>query len=349
MIRVLLSGVGRRVELVNFFKENGFYVISLDIDLTAPALYFSNRFYKNFKFNEPYFISNVIDLINKEGVDIAFSLIDPELPVFSKNKDILKNVFRFFPDYNVVNITYNKFLFFEVFSKLIKNNIIPTFNLSMLFAENLNKNELESFIKEVINDEFLIIKPIFGSSSLNVFKLKNVFKYFNNLEKIVSYLKNIIFILDIDYQEFIIQKYIDFKEEITVDIFFDIEANLVELCQRKRLKVRAGEVERAITVKYKFLTNFILNLSKLLKTNNLKIIGPANFQFLIKDEQNFYLSEINTRFGGGYPLSYYANANFFEHIRNIVLGKNIIYPLDSRYQQDLFLLRYDSSFIIQKK
>ncbi|MCX7870516.1 MAG: ATP-grasp domain-containing protein [bacterium] len=346
MIKVLLSGVGRRVELVNFFKENGFYVISLDIDLTAPALYFSNKFYKNFKFNDPYFISNIVDIINKEGIDIAFSLIDPELPIFSENKDILKNVFRFFPDYNVVNITYNKLLFFEVFSKLIKNNIIPTLNSSALFSEN--SNELNSFIQEVIDDDFLIIKPIWGSSSLNVFKLKNVFKYFNNLEKAISYFKNIISILDLDYRSFIIQKYINFNEEITVDIFFDTGADLVELCQRKRLKVRAGEVERAVTVKYNFLTNFILYLSRLLKDNNFKFIGPVNFQFLIKDEENFYLSEVNTRFGGGYPLSYYANANFFEHIRNITLGKSISYPLDSRYQQNLFLLRYDSSFIIEK-
>jgi len=50
MIKVLLSGVGRRVELVNFFKENGFFIVSLDIDLTAPALYFSHKFYKNLKF-----------------------------------------------------------------------------------------------------------------------------------------------------------------------------------------------------------------------------------------------------------------------------------------------------------
>ncbi len=237
-------------------------------------------------------------------------------------------------------------MFFEVFSKLIKNNIIPTLNSSALFSEN--SNELNSFIEEVIDDDFLIIKPIWGSSSLNVFKLKNVFKYFNNLEKAISYFKNIISILDLDYRSFIIQKYINFNEEITVDIFFDTGADLVELCQRKRLKVRAGEVERAVTVKYNFLTNFILYLSRLLKDNNFKFIGPVNFQFLIKDEENFYLSEVNTRFGGGYPLSYYANANFFEHIRNITLGKSISYPLDSRYQQNLFLLRYDSSFIIEK-
>ncbi len=121
----------------------------------------------------------------------------------------------------------------------------------------------------------------------------------------------------------------------------------MELCQRKRLKVRAGEVERAITVKYQFLTNFILYLSDILIKNDFKLVGPVNFQFLIKDENEFYLSEINPRFGGGYPLSYYSKANFFEHIKNIFYNKNLNYFLDSRYEENIYMLRYDSSFVIE--
>ncbi|MGC8734011.1 MAG: ATP-grasp domain-containing protein [bacterium] len=346
MLKVLLSGVGRRVELVNFFKQNDFYVISLDIDLTAPALYFSDKFYRNLKFSDQNFIYNIVKLVNKEKVDLAFSLIDPELPFFSKNKQILENVFKFFPDYYVVNTTYNKFLFFDYFSKLIKNNIVLSLSLEEVI-NNKDNDKLKKIINQVINDEFLIIKPIFGSSSNNVFKIKNIFKYFDNLFDIINYLVNFFDILGLDYKDFIIQRYINYREEITVDIFYDLNSNVVELCQRKRLKVRAGEVERAVTVKYSFLTDFVLKLSKILINNGFRLVGPVNFQFLIIDEIEFYLSEINTRFGGGYPLSYYAKANFFEHIKNILNGYELNYFVDSRYKEGIYMLRYDNSLIIE--
>jgi len=350
MIKVLLSGVGRRVELVNFFKENGFFIVSLDIDLTAPALYFSHKFYKNLKFDDENFITNIVNIINNEGIDLAFSLIDPELPIFAKNKEKLESIFRFFPNYNAVNTTYDKLLFFKYFNKLVKYNTIPTLFLNDLIEdidEKYKRIEIDSFINCIINDDFLAIKPVFGSSSKEFFKIKNIFKKFNNLKKLNRYLINFFKILNLDLKKFIIQKYIDYDEEVTVDIFYDIDSKVVELCQRKRLKVRSGEVERAVTVKYTFLTNFILYLSDILIKNGFKLVGPVNFQFLIKDEDEFYLSEINTRFGGGYPLSYYSNANFFEHIKNIFYNKNLDYFLDSRYKENIYMLRYDSSFIIE--
>lgn len=349
MLKVLLSGVGRRVELTNFLKQNDFYIVSSDVDLTAPALYFSDKFYKNLKFNDQNFIYNIIELINRERINLVFSLIDPELLIFSKNKEILGHVFRFFPDYYIVNTTYNKFLFFEYFSKLIKRNVILSLSLEKIIDNNekIDDIELNDFINQVINDDFLIIKPVFGSASKDVFKIKNIFKYFDNLFNGINYLVNFFNILNLDYKDFIIQKYIDYKEEITVDIFYDLDSNLVELCQRKRLKVRAGEVERAVTVKYNFLTDFILNLSKIMVNSGFRLVGPVNFQFLVIDKSEFYLSEINTRFGGGYPLAYYAKANFFEHIKNIVNFYKLNYFIDNRYKKGVYMLRYDNSLIIE--
>ena len=346
MLKVLLSGVGRRVELVKIFKENGFNVISLDMDITAPALYFSDKYYKNLKFSDLNFIDNILDITYKEKVDLIFTLIDPELPVLARIKEILKDKMLLFPNYNVISKTYDKSLFFEFFSNLFPENILPTVVVKNFFDNNdcFDNNNWEDFIKKTYYDEFLILKPILGSSSKNVYKIRNIFKY--NIDKAKNFLTDFFYILDIKIEDFIIQKYIDYDEEITVDIFYDIDSNVVELCQRKRLKVRAGEVERACTVKYSFLTEFILDLSKSLIQRDFLLVGPVNFQFLIKGS-NFYLSEINTRFGGGYPLAYYAGANFMEHIINIYLNKKPNYWIDQRYTTNLFMLRYDSSYVMK--
>ena len=55
--------------------------------------------------------------------------------------------------------------------------------------------------------------------------------------------------------------------------------------------------------------------------------------------------EINPRFGGGYPLSYYAKANYADYIiREYLLGECIDYSGD--WLDNTLMLRYDNDVIV---
>ena len=55
--------------------------------------------------------------------------------------------------------------------------------------------------------------------------------------------------------------------------------------------------------------------------------------------------EINPRFGGGFPLSYYAKANFAAYlVREYLLGETISYS-DAWLDRTL-MLRYDNDIIV---
>jgi carbamoyl-phosphate synthase large subunit len=54
--------------------------------------------------------------------------------------------------------------------------------------------------------------------------------------------------------------------------------------------------------------------------------------------------EINPRFGGGYPLSYHANANYPGMIINEYLSNNKV-EFNNSWTSDLLMLRYDEEII----
>ena len=130
----------------------------------------------------------------------------------------------------------------------------------------------------------------------------------------------------------------------TTDFFsFIYNSKFVELCQRKRLKVRGGEVEQAITIKDKNITAIVESM-----VESLDFLGVINIQIMIKDNK-YYLGEINARFGGGFPLSYYAGANLVEHLNDLIRSKEIPTYSTDRYKEDFCMLRYDDAVYKDKK
>ena len=67
--------------------------------------------------------------------------------------------------------------------------------------------------------------------------------------------------------------------------------------------------------------------------------------FVDLKEKSFKAIEINPRFGGGYPLSYYAGANFPRMlIQEYILEKAVDFLDD--WEDNLLILRHDSKVLI---
>lgn len=317
MLNILLTSVGRRVSLVKFFKEaigNRGKIYAADCVNTAPALYVADKAFIVPRVNDRDYIPLLLDKCKKENIKLIVPLIDPELPVLSKERGLFlrEGIIPLISEYDVVMIGYDKLLTAKFFYDIN----IPTPE-TFVYTEDLDFKDVKFPI---------IIKPRFGSASIGVQKCES-------MQDLMFYSSKI--------SEPIIQEFLE-GEEITIDILCDFEGKLISMVQRKRLKIRAGEVERGITIKNEELFNLVKKIVDMLKP-----FGVINIQcFWTKN--GFLFTEINPRFGGGYPLSYYAGVNFPKIIIDILEGKKVKDTVFD-YKEGLLMLRYDEAIYIDEK
>ena len=146
----------------------------------------------------------------------------------------------------------------------------------------------------------------------------------------------------LDDESLIFQQLIDRSfTEFTVDAYYNRSGELCCLVPRERLEVRAGEVSKGVTRRHQVYEYLLPRLSLLEGAR-----GCITFQLFAKPaEEQFYALEINPRFGGGYPLSYSAGANYPGWlIDEYLLGKDIGFIDD--WEPDLIMLRYDAKVLV---
>lgn len=197
--------------------------------------------------------------------------------------------------------------------------------INKFFYEN-NIDVPRTFNKD--NLEFpLFVKPYDGSASKSPFLI-------SDKTEITEPLLNDSKIM---FLEYITSDY----KEFTIDAYYDKNNILKCIVPRRRISVRAGEVNKGVTRKNE-LVDFIKN--RLGKIDGA--IGCLTMQFFFNPETKRVIGiEINPRFGGGYPLSYLAGANFPKFIIDEYILNEEIQPFDD-WEDNLLMLRYDNEVLV---
>jgi carbamoyl-phosphate synthase large subunit len=128
-------------------------------------------------------------------------------------------------------------------------------------------------------------------------------------------------------------------QEFTVNVLASREGELVCAVPHLRLEVRAGEVSKGRTFRHPELDR----IAERLVLDLPRCRGPFNFQGFLNGD-GVRLTEINARFGGGYPLAQAAGARFPEWLIREQRGE----PLPRAFtgwQSDVVMLRYDQEIL----
>lgn len=311
---VLILSAGRRVELINLFKDAAkklsinSKIIAADNSVNAPALYFADKNINLPKIDHPNYINSIIEITKKEKIKLIVPTIDTDLLLLSQNKNFIEEETQtrvLISNFEVITICRNK-LFTQDF--LQKSG----FKVPKLYKSIENGIEYPVFIK-----------PLDGSSSINAFKVSNS----NELKYHLNHITNPM-----------IQEFIQ-GEEYTVDVFLDFESNVIHIVPRLRIQVRAGEIAKGKIIKNRQIIN---EVNKLM--NILKPIGHITVQLIMKENQIFFI-EINPRFGGGAPMSIMSGANSCVNLYKILMDEKLNYNED--YEDEITFLRYDQSIGIK--
>lgn len=318
-INILLTSVGRRVELVRAFRQayseldlNG-CIVGTDINVLAPGLHIVDHPYIVPPVTSSEYIDSLVDICRKEHIDLVFPLIDPDIPRLSQARALIEATGAKLAviQSHAVKITDDKWLTYQFFERIK----IPTPRTWL--ARSVPKNV----------DFPLFVKPRNGSASRGTFKVENR----RELDFFTDYV-----------HDPVVQEYFP-GEEITNDVLCDLDGNIVSIVSRKRLETRGGEVVKGTTVYHNVITKHCVAIAQ-----QLPAIGPITVQCIAKEDM-FYFTEINARFGGGIPLSIAAGVNAPRILLALYAGIAIEIPPLGTYSTGLFVSRFDDALFLDER
>jgi carbamoyl-phosphate synthase large subunit len=316
MKNILLLSAGRRVELAQAFRSEitarsvaaKLFATEMRPEFSA-ACHVVDQSFKAPRVNDPAYIDYLLSTCLAWKIGLVVPTIDTELLLLSQNhaRFASHGIHVVISDEKLVRVCRDK--------RLTAN----------LFAQ-LGIESPKIYSRE--NIQFpCFAKPYDGSCSIGVLAIRER----QMLSDAVLSDEKMIFMELID----------DGFDEFTVDAYYDRHGVLTCFVPRQRLETRAGEVSKGVTRKhhvYEYLFEKLPLLTGARGCITLQLFSNAT-------TGRFAALEINPRFGGGYPLSYSAGANYPGWlIDEYLLGRDVSF-VDS-WEPDLMMLRYDAKVLV---
>jgi len=320
MTTVLVSSAGRRVELLRSFREalhdldlNG-RVIATDRSWYSSARHSADAGFEVPACTDRAFVPRMVELCVEQQVDLVVPTIDPELPVLAAASSELAAVGTTVAVSApaVVAIAADKVATHEW---LVANDL-PTVRQTTL-ASVRDDPDAWPFP--------LVVKPRFGSAAHGVTIVSDT----TELE-VAARVGDVVV------------ETVAAGTEYTIDVLVDRAGARVCAVPRRRLEVRAGEVAKAVTVRSASLEQLAVEVCDALPDP----FGALTIQVFVDDRTDqLAIIELNARFGGGFPLSREAGADFPRWILEDLVGLPSTASADG-WRAGVVMLRYDAAVFV---
>lgn len=317
-MNILILSSGTRNKIVQYFKrtigDEGL-VIATDCSNIAPSVYDADKFCQVPRMTENGYIDVIIDVCKKEKIDAVLTLIDPELSLLAANKEKFDEIGTTVigSSYELCERTLNKW---DMFVWLKDHG----YNCAKSYVDK------EEFFKDVEEGKAkypVFVKPVCGSASISISKV---------------YDKETVDLLFAHNDNLMIQEFLD-GQEIGADCYIDmISKKVVSIFTKKKLVMRAGETDKAVSFKDDKLFALIE-----------RFIDESGFQGQIDIDifdvnGEYYISEVNPRFGGGYPHAYECGCDHMRLIKNNINGIANESQIGN-YKDDIYMMKYNEIMI----
>jgi carbamoyl-phosphate synthase large subunit len=317
-MNILITSAGRRVSLVRAFQTElnklnfKAKVFAADSNpVASAACHVADDFFKVPRLDNPSYFDQLKKICLENEIGLVVPTIDTELLLMSKRKsEFLAQGIQF--------LVSNEELVLKCRDKRQIHDFFQENNVAVA--------------REFKKDDYrlpLFIKPIDGSRSVDTYLITDE-------SQLTDYhFKNdkLMFLEYLDHNEF---------EEFTCDMYYDRKNELKCVVPRKRIEVRDGEVNKGLTCRNEVVPYLRERLSKIEGA-----IGCLTAQFFLhKTDGRIFGIEINPRFGGGFPLSYLAGANFPAWIIAEYFSNAEVEEHFEDWESDLLMLRYDDEILV---
>lgn len=293
-MQVLLSSVGRRGYLVKYFKEalgQDGRVWGVDTSIYAPGFVYCDKHQILPEVSNPAYAVKLLTFCIENKIDVIVPLIDPELEVLASRKKLFANegIMVVISPPETIEMAFDKYKTWEF---AIEHGI-PTPRTVLT---------VDAALDNIRNGRMhwpLVVKPRKGSASLDITYCRDEIQLCGAMD---------------GCPDPMIQQFVE-GPEYGFDLFGDDQFRPISVYCKKKLTMRAGETDKAVSANSPELIEFGTKL-----LNAMKLFGPADVDVILSDKGP-QLLEINPRFGGGYPCSHLAGADFCRKLIDIRGGK----------------------------
>lgn len=320
MTNILILSAGTRNKVVQYFKKalsGKGLVIATDCSNLAPAIYDADKYYIVPRMTDDGYLDVILDICKNEKITGVLSLIDPELSLLSENVEKFESVGTrvIGSSYELCERSLDKY---EMYKWLVENDY-------KCAKSYMDKDEFFADLDNETAKFPVFVKPARGSASISISKVTD---------------RETVDLLFAHEDGLMIQEFLD-GQEIGADVYIDmITGEVVSIFTKKKIKMRAGETDKAVSFKdeklFEIIKEFVIRAG---------YRGQIDIDiFDINGE--YYISEVNPRFGGGYPHAYESGSDHMSLIVNNLEGKANDCVIGN-YRENTYMMKYNELKVIE--
>ncbi len=251
------------------------------------------------------------DICRKEQITGILSLIDPELSLLALHQEEFRRLQTTVigSSYELCERTLNKWAMYQWLTE-------HGYRCARSYMD------VEAFVADAAAGLItypVFVKPARGSASIAIS---------------VAYDEETVRLLVSHGEDMMIQEFLG-GQEIGADCYIDlISQKTVSIFTKKKLVMRAGETDKGISFQddklFALIEKFIAESG---------FLGQIDIDIFDMDGE-YYISEVNPRFGGGYPHAFECGVDHMELIVNNLEGReNEV--ITGRYEEGLIMMKYN--------
>ncbi|MDR3669576.1 MAG: ATP-grasp domain-containing protein [Holophaga sp.] len=309
LLNILVTSAGRRTSLIAAFQNAahpfGQKVLVADFDPLAPACALADGAFMVPRVSDPGYLPALRAIAREQEVGLIVPTIDPELAALSRQVETFRrdgvSVLVSAPEF--VAVCRDKWMtsrFFKAEGIDVPASWLPDTAMAALPEE-------------------IFLKPRDGSASSNICRCRR-----EDLQRVLPSVPNAL-----------IQECL-YGVEITIDSFLDFQSRPIHYVPRERIRTLGGESIQGVTLDRPELDPWLVQV--LQACSRLGARGPLTLQAFLT-ERGPVLTEVNPRFGGGFPLGLAAGGDYPAWILALLRGETLE-PRLGQYRRGLYMSRY---------
>jgi carbamoyl-phosphate synthase large subunit len=301
---VLFTCAGQRVDIVDAFNRAGATTIAADVNPLAPALYRAQHRVLVPKVDDGTYIPALRALVKEHDVRVIVPLTDLDQVVLAESRDALGTLVLL-PDAEIVERLADKYL------------------AHVLFEER-GIDSPPTWLPTGVPEDApfpLLVKARHGFGSRHIYRADDR--------------AQLGFFLGYTPVDSIVQACLA-GEEFSIDVFCDLDGRCLNAIPRTMIESKGGESIKGMTIRDDRLIELARDVAE-----KLKLVGPANIQCFREADGAHYVTDINPRFGGGFPLPLAAGGHYPELTLALARGEQP-QPRLGEFREGIVMTRFFS-------